>query len=411
MMRKRLIFLLYYFKRILSASGYLYIFPVAYVVYLYKRFSGTLPETLWLFSERGDEARDNAFSFFKYVSNKGVENVYFVIDRDSPDIVHFNNATKCIQPNSFRHFYFYLISTHLLGTFLYSGIPGGKLGAFTLPLVRNKLYINLKHGIVQNHRVFESRYIDIISCASNKEIENFFCKTWQSKESLSLLGLCRFDSLIDQSRKTDEKIILIMPTFRKWLHKEKEVRGSTDFIVGTEYYKQWNSLLSSQRLQAALRRNNAKIIFYPHYRVQPFLNHFYSDGHIIEHGDRSVYDIQELLVKSALMVTDYSSVFFDFAYQYKPVIYWQFDKSRFQCEHYSEGKFSFQNDGFGPISSSLEEIESNIIDSLDNELIMSDIYKRRVDHYFVYADQNNCERTFQRIIESKPKKRSISKCS
>ena len=50
---------------------------------------------------------------------------------------------------------------------------------------------------------------------------------------------------------------------------------------------------------------------------------------------------RELFNTSALMITDYSSVFFDFVYQKKPCIFYQFDKKDFFEKHNNEGEFKF----------------------------------------------------------------------
>lgn len=49
------------------------------------------------------------------------------------------------------------------------------------------------------------------------------------------------------------------------------------------------------------------------------------------------------------MVTDYSSVAFDFAYMKKSLVYAQFDREAFfEGQTYDEGYFNYETDGFGP---------------------------------------------------------------
>ena len=61
------------------------------------------------------------------------------------------------------------------------------------------------------------------------------------------------------------------------------------------------------------------------------------------------YDVQDLLKRSKILITDYSSVFYDFAYMKKEVIYYQFDYNDFFKKHYEIGNFNFEKNGFGPI--------------------------------------------------------------
>ena len=46
------------------------------------------------------------------------------------------------------------------------------------------------------------------------------------------------------------------------------------------------------------------------------------------------FDYQKILIKSSLLITDYSSVFFDFSYMKKPIIYTQFDYELHRKVHY-----------------------------------------------------------------------------
>ena len=61
--------------------------------------------------------------------------------------------------------------------------------------------------------------------------------------------------------------------------------------------------------------------------------------------------LHPLFAKTALLVTDYSSVAFEIAYIEKPVIYYQFDAEQFYGGGHLgfAGYFDFARDGFGPI--------------------------------------------------------------
>ncbi|WP_257940879.1 DegT/DnrJ/EryC1/StrS family aminotransferase [Bacteroides muris (ex Fokt et al. 2023)] len=64
------------------------------------------------------------------------------------------------------------------------------------------------------------------------------------------------------------------------------------------------------------------------------------------------YDIQELLKSSAIMITDYSSVFFDMIYMKKPIIFYQFDEEKYRKYQYGEGYFDYHHNAFGNTCSS-----------------------------------------------------------
>ncbi len=76
----------------------------------------------------------------------------------------------------------------------------------------------------------------------------------------------------------------------------------------------------------------------------------------------------EILTDSSLLVTDYSSVFFDFAYMDKPVLYFWFDDENFFAQ-YEKGYFNCRKDGFGPVVKTKDGVISFIIKKLDDDII------------------------------------------
>ena len=96
------------------------------------------------------------------------------------------------------------------------------------------------------------------------------------------------------------------------------------------------------------------------------------------------------------MITDYSSIFFDFSYLKKPLIYYQYGNDY----HYDaeNGYFNYRKNGFGPVIDNENELVDKIISFIDNNCEMEGIYKSRVDEFFKYHDQNNSKRCYEWII-------------
>ena len=78
--------------------------------------------------------------------------------------------------------------------------------------------------------------------------------------------------------------------------------------------------------------------------MQKFGTVFCSKSHHIKIADEKGYDVQKLLMKAALLVTDYSSVSMDFAYMNKPIIYYQFDSSKYRENQLQEGYFKYNKE-------------------------------------------------------------------
>ena len=102
---------------------------------------------------------------------------------------------------------------------------------------------------------------------------------------------------------------------------------------------------------------------------------------------------QELFNNSSILITDYSSVAFDFAYNKKPVIYYQYGDDY----NFKNGYFNYESMGFGEIVDDESDLINMIENYLGNNCKMKDIYKKRVDNFYMFNDKNNCKRVYGAI--------------
>ena len=114
---------------------------------------------------------------------------------------------------------------------------------------------------------------------------------------------------------------------------------------------------------------------------------------MIYHTKRSV---QELLIESSILVTDYSSVQFDFAYLFKPILYYQFDYDEHYGKHHQKGYYDERMLGFGPVSVEKNELIYNLLMMIDDPEKQK-IYIERAKKTFKYIDSNNRKRVFDEL--------------
>ena len=106
----------------------------------------------------------------------------------------------------------------------------------------------------------------------------------------------------------------------------------------------------------------------------------------------------EIFSKSSLLISDYSSVPFDFAYLKKPCIYTQFDRENFFNTHiYTSGYFSYEKDGFGPVINEYEKLVDEIIKYIENDCKIEKKYLDRIEKSYKYTDRKNSERVYNEI--------------
>lgn len=347
-----------------------------------------------IFSERGTDARDNGFALFKYYRTVHPEiKSYYIIDRKSADYSKVAALGPTIQYKSLKHYLYFIgakykISSHIMG---FSPDP-------MIYIIINKSIrvpgrqISIRHGVTVNNTpgVYkENTQLDLICCGAKPEYE-FVKEYFHYKDNeIKYTGLARYDNL--QSFQT-KQFILVMPTWRVYFNRlsEEEFREC-------DYYKQWSAVLRNEKLHQVLKQFKLKLIFYPHYEMQKYVKLFQMDCDEVVIADFNHYDVQQLLKEANLLVTDFSSVFFDFAYMMKPAVYFQFDAERFHSQHYQEGYFSFREMGFGEVFDNPEDVCEDIAQYCRSGFRMNEQYIERAKRFFVLHDNKNSERIFEEI--------------
>ena len=115
---------------------------------------------------------------------------------------------------------------------------------------------------------------------------------------------------------------------------------------------------------------------------------------VLKYEDETV---QNLIKESSILITDYSSVFFDFAYLKKPLVYYQFDEDSFNDTHYDKGYFDYRKDGFGDVCNKEEEVIASLFRIKQEGFDVPKRYLQRTNIFFPSNDRNNCSRIFLAI--------------
>ena len=348
---------------------------------------------LWLISERGVDARDNGYWLFKYIKDNHPEiDVRYIISKNSPDrnkLLPY--VTDLVSFQSFRHYVLiwqasHLISTHIQGYFPYVGLGLWVKQHFSF--YNKKKHVFLQHGITINYSHFldySNTSVDLLTAAVRPEYDSFISAFGYPANVVQLTGFCRFDQLTTSHAKRQ---ILIMPTWREWLYVKSK-------FAETEFVKNYISFLTDGRLTELLASKDLNLIFYLHHTFQQYIGVFQNGTYDkrITIASENDFDVQTLLKESMLLITDYSSVFFDFVYMKKPVVFYQFDIEKFRQAHYAKGWFDY-NHSFGTIVMSEDELIAATAHYVKNNFTMDDSSKSYVDECFPTRDTHNTERVF-----------------
>lgn len=340
--------------------------------------------------DRQDISGDNGEHLFNYAINQkdGIRK-YFVIKKDSEDYSRLKKeyGNDILDFGSFKHKYLYLISDKIMSShpddFILNPFPQ-RNRRFLSGFLTIKKYF-LQHGVGKYDMSRWLRKYDknlyLLLTVSDLDYNSFAGDSYNfDKEVVQTLGFPRYDNLTNENLK---KQIVIIPTWRSNLN-------TRDDLITSEYIHRWNSLLNNEKLINHAKERGYDIVFKPHPKSIEYLDLF--DTHNVKLDDVKGY--HQILCDSALMITDYSSVAFDFAYLEKPVVYYQYgDDYHFD----PETAIATDEADFGEIIKDEDALVDKIISYLDNDCKMEDEYVDKVNKFFKYTDKNNCKRVYEWI--------------
>ncbi len=212
------------------------------------------------------------------------------------------------------------------------------------------------------------------------------------KEQILLTGFPRNDTFfnIDQIaplltdlemiKKSNMTTVIYMPTHRK------EGKGELSELTNLDFNTLNQSLISL----------NTKLfvkLHYFHLKTHNFknLSHIY----FITEDDIS-QDIYTVLNKFDILITDYSSVHFDYLLTQKPIIFASFDKEKY-LQNDREFYFNYDEVTPGPQAKNWEEILVYIEKFIQNPKLYEEERLNVMKRFNQYIDSKNCQRVFSAI--------------
>lgn len=362
-----------------------------------------------LVSDRPFVAKDNGEAVFKYISEHRPElakNTYMVLSKDSVDYERLKKIGKIAILGSLKHKYLFLnakvvFSSHITDKF-FKPFYGEDLKSYA-DLLDYK-FVWLQHGVTMNDISKPAnkynKNIDYIVASIKGESQSFLSeKYFYSTNEVVDSVMPRFDYLQNENKN----IIVCMPTWRRFLTgrvlKDGTHAAIEDF-TDSEYFAAYSDILKSEKLNTLLVEHDYTFKFVLH----PGMTTYYDDFKVYENEKVVILkneDIEysQIFSEARLLITDYSSVFFDFSYLNKPIIFYQFDKEKFFGVHYKEGHFSYEDDGFGDVVNTGSLLLASIEKCFNNNFKLEQKYEDRVKNSFFYNDTKCCERLIDRLVE------------
>ncbi|MCI8280111.1 MAG: teichoic acid biosynthesis protein TagF [Lachnospiraceae bacterium] len=372
------------------------------------RFCATFPylkskRICLVYEKYSQMAQDNGYYFFKYCMDNSMEKVmgckiFYVITKNSPDRDKLISYQKNVLDfMTIRHITYALAAKLLISTDAKAHVyPWRRKGSALVPFIKKKKLVFLQHGVTAMKKVDffygkgKSGQCDLFIVTSDFEKKIVFNNFGYSEHQIPVTGFARWDVLRDKSGRSNK--ILIMPTWRSWLEDCTEEQ-----FKESNYYRNYYDLLNNESFHDLLKRYDLEADFYLHTKFRNYIGEFSIESDRVKILEFGEIPLNELMMKSRMLVTDYSSTAWDMFYQRKPVLFYQFDLQDYLQVHGSY--INMECDLFGSTAKNTEELLKHLEQCIKSGFSLSEQQKEQYNYYFKYVDDKNSQRICEAIMK------------
>ena len=365
----------------------------------------------WVLMDRPGLANDNAEHLFKYLRRHRRDiNAWFVLEKNSADwkrlkklgykrLISYGSAmwkALCLNAS-------FIISSHADALVVSPFVTdrGRK------PTWR---FVFLQHGVLGNDlsNWLNTKTIDLMVASCDQEYASL-CGNGSnyrlSPVNVVLTGLPRYDRLRVWNGEFGRKprYITVMPTWRQYLTASSDQKtGQREYrpeVLNSEFVQKWLHVLGSPSLRQLAVECGLTINFMPHPNLEPLMRHMSLPDYLTV-SSYARDDVQNILVDSAAVITDYSSIAFDAALIERPVIYYQFDREDVLGGKHTtkSGHFSYDAHGFGPVVKSCNDLVGSLREILDGSSPARARFQQRSRDFFAGIPEESCRAVTEDIL-------------
>lgn len=371
----------------------------------YFKERNTKKKPIWLIMDRCDRADDNGEVFFRYMQQHNEIETFFVIDGQCADYKRLQTVGKVVPLYSEEHYMLTLLADFVISSQCngYVENPFWEKAEYFRDLYHRPRLIFLQHGVIkddmsQTLNRFHTNLRGFITSTEAEYHSILNYPYYYEEKNVWLTGL----PILDELQNNEQRYIVFAPTWRmelmhqQWNKKKKEMQWVPNAdMSSSKYYIAFRRLFVDRKLQECCKKYGYKLAFKPHPLMEPYLQEIIKDTDTMLMGAEVSY--RDMLGMGNLLVTDYSSIAFEFAYLRKSTIYYQFDSKKFFASHtYRKGYFDYVRDGFGEVCFTEKKLIKFLIDYMKNGCAVKEKYRSRMQQLYPYHG-GTCKRIYEQI--------------
>ena len=378
-----------------------------YVFELRKECNEYLDRRIWLYNDNFAMI-DNAYILFCHDLKKedGIEKYYIIKDKTAQIYVDAEENVRehFLIYGSREHILFFLNAEKIFTAFT-SGLEWRALQ-------HNEMYqywdifraevVLLSHGMLNQYWPWSFSPIrmpvDKVVVSAQKEAEAWELNGFWRKDFI-MSGMPRYEELKQNADVIPQRRIIVALSWRMYLAGKHEILldAATPRIAlderytNSSYFLNFMKFLNSRKLQEALEQYDVDLDV----KLHPQFDLIYRN-HIHLQSTRVHLTTGEVnLADYMAMVSDISSIIFDFVFFKRPVQYFIPDILEFKsgCNHFREVVIPFE-DGLGPYAFTPEDAVDNLCRLMENNFEMDPVYQERIVDFHIPLDAP-CEKIYQ----------------
>lgn len=347
------------------------------------------------FSSKAEEGAYDLFLITK--KNSTSSKSYFVIDENSEDYLKIKNEKNVVKKYSLKYYWLVFNANNFISTEapIHLNILRSNNTALRKSIC-DKPFIFLQHGITYmkcqgdgstfaKNKEGEATYIIV---GSEKEKDAVVDMLKLSEEQVLNTGLPIFSNIkFKHINENSEDIVTVMLTWKPYEEQLYNFEESTYYKNTIEIYNMLAKYIDKE-----------KIVIIPHPKVFELLSN-------TDIKDRFWQGkISEILAKTKMLITDYSSVCYNAFYQGAGVIFYQPDLQEY--ETYNGPLVPNDDEYIGKRAFNTNELEDIVKQTIKNKQIdLNEIRNKEFEKNYStineYSDGKNIERIYNKLKELK----------